>query len=274
MSARHAHPSAPAPSPELNSAQLSERDQTPYTMAPWTNGSRSSNNGRDAVRTILVFSAVVGPLAFVPYLFVRRRLSGLHQQVADLHAANVGLRRDLKAAVAEARKAYTESADRSIAVLQETKGEVMELRNGLHAGIGEARRQVVQAAEREGKRIGGLLVHADQAARERDRRREVWESEIKHGIQALLSENLERRMRFAEELKDVGQSLADTAAFIQEVEMRYGWTPRPEDGRGIERTRNLAKRLQEVAASMQEGPGEQEQPESQETEPYEKTKPR
>ncbi|KAI0650710.1 hypothetical protein C8Q79DRAFT_1006947 [Trametes meyenii] len=238
-------------------------------MPQWMYAPRTANNERNPVRTILVFSAVVAPLAFVPYIFVRQRLVSLHRQVADLHVVNVGLRKELKAAVSEARKAYAEHAGHSLAALQETKEEVMQLRDGLCAEIEEARRQVVQAAEREGKRIGGLLMHAERAARERETRREVWESEIKHGMHALLSESLEQRTRFAEELKDVGQSLADTAAFIQEVEMRYGWTPRPEDGRGIERTRNLAKRLQEVAASM-EGPGRQEQPPSRD-EPYEKT---
>ncbi len=58
------------------------------------------------------------------------------------------------------------------------------------------------------------------------------------------------RTRLAEELKGIGHSLADTAAFVQEVEMRQGWVPRPDDGRGIERTRRLAVRLLEDADSM------------------------
>lgn len=58
------------------------------------------------------------------------------------------------------------------------------------------------------------------------------------------------RTRLAEELKGIGHSLADAAAFVQEVELRQGWTPRPDDGRGIERTRRLAVRLLENADSM------------------------
>ncbi len=33
----------------------------------------------------------------------------------------------------------------------------------------------------------------------------------------------------------LGGSLADIAAFMQEVEIRQGSTPRPDDGRGIDR---------------------------------------
>ncbi|KAH9899850.1 hypothetical protein C8Q73DRAFT_681267 [Cubamyces lactineus] len=55
------------------------------------------------------------------------------------------------------------------------------------------------------------------------------------------------RAQLAAELKELGKSLADTAAFIEEVEMRQGWTPRPQDGRGIERMRSLGKRLQHFA---------------------------
>ena len=47
----------------------------------------------------------------------------------------------------------------------------------------------------------------------------------------------------------LGRSLADMAAFAQEVEVRQGWVPRPNDGRGIERMRRLAKHLDESATT-------------------------
>ncbi|KAH9853452.1 hypothetical protein C2E23DRAFT_821502 [Lenzites betulinus] len=71
-------------------------------------------------------------------------------------------------------------------------------------------------------------------------------------VDALRGERVAERMRRAEELRGIGQSLADGAAFMQEVEVRQGWTPRPNDGRGIERTRRAAKELQDAAASMQD----------------------
>ena len=52
------------------------------------------------------------------------------------------------------------------------------------------------------------------------------------------------------EMRDLARVLAAVAAFIEEVEMREGWTPRPDDGRGVERMRNLGKRLEAAALSM------------------------
>lgn len=41
-------------------------------------------------------------------------------------------------------------------------------------------------------------------------------------------------------------SLADIAAFMQEVEIKHGFVPKKDDGRGIERIRQMALRLQRI----------------------------
>lgn len=41
-------------------------------------------------------------------------------------------------------------------------------------------------------------------------------------------------------------SLADIAAFMQEVEIKHGFVPKKDDGRGIERIRQMAMRLQRM----------------------------
>lgn len=53
----------------------------------------------------------------------------------------------------------------------------------------------------------------------------------------------------ADDMRETGMSLADIASFVEEVERREGWTPRREDGRGIDRMRKLAKRLEEHGQS-------------------------
>lgn len=48
-------------------------------------------------------------------------------------------------------------------------------------------------------------------------------------------------------LRELGPSLADIAAFMQEVEIQQGYSsPRKQDGRGIERLRRVALQLEEV----------------------------
>ena len=45
-------------------------------------------------------------------------------------------------------------------------------------------------------------------------------------------------------LRDLSSSLADIAAFMHEVEVQQGFVSRKNDGRGIERIRQLAYKLQ------------------------------
>lgn len=61
----------------------------------------------------------------------------------------------------------------------------------------------------------------------------------------------------ASALKDVGRSLADIAAFMHEVEVRQGYVPSPDDKRGIERARQLAKKLQELSNTLPNGSSSQ-----------------
>ncbi|KAI0352937.1 hypothetical protein OH77DRAFT_748301 [Trametes cingulata] len=209
-----------AASPEQPGEHTCE-DQPPAAMYPFNARTDNNKHERSPVRTILVFSAVVGPLAFLPYLFVRRRLVNMHEQLANLRSTSVGLTKEQR-----------------------------YLRSQLEGGLEDVRRHVTTVASREGKKVGILFTELAKTAEERDERRRAWEEELRNNLKALQRDDLARR--FAAELKDLGQSLADTAAFIQEVEVRQGWTPLPEDGRGIERTRHLAKRLQELGASLDE----------------------
>jgi hypothetical protein len=47
-------------------------------------------------------------------------------------------------------------------------------------------------------------------------------------------------------LRDLGTSLADVAAFMQEIELQQGFFTPKLDGRGIERLRFLAMRFEEM----------------------------
>ena len=53
-------------------------------------------------------------------------------------------------------------------------------------------------------------------------------------------------------LRDLGPSLADIAAFMHEVEVQQGYVSRKNDGRGIERIRQFAYRLQKMMMTQAE----------------------
>ena len=50
-------------------------------------------------------------------------------------------------------------------------------------------------------------------------------------------------------LRDLSPSLADIAAFMHEVELQQGFVTRKNDGRGIERIRQFAYKLQNILMS-------------------------
>ncbi|KAI9063223.1 hypothetical protein FKP32DRAFT_1758315 [Trametes sanguinea] len=212
------------------------------TMSPSTSKPGSDASTKSPLRTILIFSAILAPLALAPYLLTRRQLLSLHTRLADLHALNARLARSLQAAHADLARRP------DAATLREG---LTELRAGLEAEVREVRQRVSAEVGREGKKLSALLAAARKVAEEREGARRAWEEELRRDIGVLLSENLVRRTRFAAELKELSRALADTAAFVEEVEMRQGWPPRPGDGRGIERTRRLAQRLQAFAATME-----------------------
>lgn len=52
-------------------------------------------------------------------------------------------------------------------------------------------------------------------------------------------------------LRDLSSSLADIAAFMHEVEVQQGFVTRKNDGRGIERIRQMAYKLQGIPADRE-----------------------
>ena len=53
-----------------------------------------------------------------------------------------------------------------------------------------------------------------------------------------------------DDMKALARALADVAAFIEEVELREGWTLRSNNGQRVARMRDLGRRLELLAPSM------------------------
>jgi hypothetical protein len=54
-------------------------------------------------------------------------------------------------------------------------------------------------------------------------------------------------------LRELGTSLADIAAFMEEIELQQGFSTPTVDGRGIERLRFLALQLEAMGETMDSG---------------------
>ncbi|KIP10584.1 hypothetical protein PHLGIDRAFT_125451 [Phlebiopsis gigantea 11061_1 CR5-6] len=160
---------------------------------------------------VAIFSSILTPIALLPYLAVRRHLLSLHRKVSEVGTANAALQRDLKAALLESSIRRDEH-------------------ERLTSTMGEFRRELER-------------LRAEQSARALQRART--EERTRADINEVLEENKRMRARLAG-LRDLSPTLADIAAFMQEVEVQGGFAWRKNDGRGIERIRQFAYKLQNM----------------------------
>ncbi|KZT66030.1 hypothetical protein DAEQUDRAFT_813877 [Daedalea quercina L-15889] len=225
----------------------------------------------------LVSLLLLGTVAAVPYLLVRQRLTSLHtslratnlqlstshremaklrgtlgaiqEEIATQGMASAALREDVKMLSAELSKGRAE-----LEGLREGQGEVRDV---VYDVVEEAE-QLREEKEEVAEKIYEVMEDVRQAVtrlQEADEQREQTRTEQEamrfQELSAFLREHQDERSRiYASSLKDVGRSLADVAAFMYEVEVRQGYVPRPDDRRGIERARQLAKRLQELPGTF------------------------
>ncbi|KAF8974635.1 hypothetical protein BDZ97DRAFT_39766 [Flammula alnicola] len=156
-------------------------------------------------------SAFLVPIALLPYLAARRHITSLRRKVELLKKDVRRLRNDLDLAISDQRSTSSELRLLQTTVLNASKGS-NELRDRFN------RREADRIASNESMR-------AD--------------------LKKLLDDRQQSRTQAAT-LRALGMSLADVAAFMQEVELEFGMgTSQPrKDQRGIERLRLLALRMQ------------------------------
>lgn len=181
---------------------------------------------------ILIFSAILGPIALLPYLAVRRQLQSLNRQITDLATANAASHRGLRYTLAE-MAVRREEHERLRGMLADMRQDLERFR------AEETRREAVRAATYERTRRG-----VQELMMERQRTRCVLYS-ICHACFWLMFYMCTRAGLTT--LRDMSSSLADIAAFMHEVEVRQGFNVRKNDGRGIEKIRQLAYRLQNLS---------------------------
>lgn len=187
---------------------------------------------------------VLGSIILTPYILIRGRLGTLRSELDLTRASNAGLLKKVK------DLAEQKQPQRVVALLEETKGSIERLT----AFAEEERRARMEAGVRVDSELRGIrrtLERMEADAVQRDHARAEWEKLRRHDFKVLLQDNQRARAHlFA--LKELGTSLADVAAFMHEVELQQGYTPRKGDGRGIERIRRLAKTLEELPTASED----------------------
>jgi len=212
----------------------------PAARSPDAQTEHSSQRQTHAPYITLV---VLGTIVLTPYILVRSRLVSLHREIAIVKAANSALRRDTRSLALDTSARQKEN-QRVMELLEETKGSVDKLRAQM-----EEHQQAQAGAENkmreELREMRQTLERLEADGVQRDHARAEWESMRRSDLQAIARSNEQTKTQMSA-MRDIGTSLADVAAFMQEVELQHGYTPRKGDGGGVERIRHLAKHLQEL----------------------------
>lgn len=154
-----------------------------------------------AITHFTVLALFLTPLAAVPYVLSKRRISALSRRLDELSVTTTALREELKTFATESATREME-LHRTSTSLEAARSELIQLRRSLR-----------------------------QLRTERD----VSEITMQNDLKQLLAERKLTSERLAL-LPQLGTSLADVAAFMYEVELHHGVI----DGHGVERLRRLA----------------------------------
>lgn len=105
---------------------------------------------------VVIFSAILAPIAILPYIAVRRHLLSLHREVAEIGKATAASQRDLKNGLLEA-SVRREEFDKLEFVLTGVRRDLEKLR-----GDGD-RKDLVRAQQEEGIRRAIIELETEQA---------------------------------------------------------------------------------------------------------------
>ncbi|KAI0068891.1 hypothetical protein BV25DRAFT_1817814 [Artomyces pyxidatus] len=178
---------------------------------------RASNSTISPETRLAVFSAIIFPAAIIPLLVVRRSLSSMHLKIDQIGATTSTLRRECKLSLSELAVQKEERAQLRHS-LSETQRSLNSLRESL---------QRLQASH-------DVTQHrTNTQAEELMKSRSVAQAQLSHW-------------------RNLGSSLADIAAFMQEIELKQGFITQKHDGRGIERLRRLALQLENLSEDAKE----------------------
>ncbi|KAH9938063.1 uncharacterized protein B0H18DRAFT_965318 [Fomitopsis serialis] len=220
--------------------------------------SKDRDERRRAFVSLLVLGTVT--IAAVPYLLVRRRLGALQTELRTTNTLltarareMVGFRRTLAVMHEEMGKQRAANAAANTESILEVLGEVKETVEGLgkravEEELARPRREEADAKTHQFlEDVRWAVAELQEATVQSEGRRTEREDARYERISTFLRDNDHGRNRtLTSALQAVGRSLGDIAAFMHEMEVRHGYVTSPNDRRGIERMRQLAKELQEL----------------------------
>ncbi|KAI9467274.1 hypothetical protein BJY52DRAFT_1201588 [Lactarius psammicola] len=187
----------------------------PVEASTSTPGTIIRSSGPTPGTRLLIFAALLLPSALVPLFVLRRSVNQLHRKIDELKGATNSLHQEFKSTILE-----------------------LSIRREQHKKL-----RAMIAKTREGLANMHRETQRTQAARAN------WDQQTREQIQGLVTSN---RIQTSH-LRELGTSLADVAAFMQEIELQQGFFMPKVDGRGIERLRFVAMQFESMGKTKDNG---------------------
>ena len=214
---------------------LSSEDQRPAILvghSPELSEASTPSNGRQSFRAIThlaVLTAFILPVALLPYVLSRRRLSSLHRVVDRMET-------DIKMLQQNLSRASTEIATR--------KDENQRMRVLLHQLMQETGSLRTRTKQKDAaQQASDETVRSDLRMLLDERRHARLVLHVSGIISMTCYRCISSRRTQTAALRALGTSLADVAAFMHEVELEIGLLSQGTDQRGVDRLRLLAFRM-------------------------------
>ncbi|KAH9048967.1 hypothetical protein EDB84DRAFT_1454687 [Lactarius hengduanensis] len=188
---------------------------TSPVMAPVDSEASPSTPGPTPGTRLVIFAALLLPSALVPLFVLRRSVNQLHRKIDELKGATNSLHQEFKTVMLE-----------------------LSIRREQHEQL---RAMIAETRER--------LANWRRETQRKQATRANWDQQTREQIQGLVTSNRIQTSR----LRELGTSLADVAAFMQEIELQQGFFSPKVDGRGIERLRFLAMQFERMGKTKDSG---------------------
>jgi hypothetical protein len=188
---------------------------------------------------LIIFSALVVPSALIPLLILRRSVNNLHRKVDELKGATRDLHHEFKSVMLEL-SVRREQHGQLQATIAKTRDDLTHLRGETY----RRRKARARGDERMQGQVQELVAYNQYVISLSLRA----SRDLTYAVAPYCRAQISR-------FRELGTSLADVAAFMQEMQLHQGlFTPR-FDGKGIERLRFLAMQFESMGKVKAAGAG-------------------
>ena len=151
-------------------------------MAPSHSTDRSADGQRPPIasptKTVLIFGAILAPIAIVPYALIRGQLMGLRKELVDLRTSSKSLAREVRAATNEVSERRAEASTSVLNLLNMNRKQLMENK----ADLETMNKSIIEESQKGMEGVTARLDAMSAAMKELERNTDTSIKEVKNMV--------------------------------------------------------------------------------------------